>query len=210
MYNAGEAEKGVIKPDFNRSVRIDFKGAKITSDTGVLMLREVDERFDIIGPMEDDIEDSRSPRHTRHSIVQMIRQRVYQIAAGYEDCNDADHLRIDPALRLAIDKGQDCVSRQTLERSCHLGFSFGPSLSDGAWLWLAWSWFAWKDFVFDMGDCGLVCTDCVLGGSRPLFLPFSWPRKRLDYSDGGLIRSMKSDLRLGNVGRAACRTISDY
>jgi hypothetical protein len=114
MYDAGEAEKGVIRPEFNRSVRIDFKGAKITSDTGVLMLREVDERFDIIGPMEDDIVDSRSPRHTRHSIVQMIRQRVYQIAAGYEDCNDADHLRIDPALRLAIDKGHDPGAGQSM------------------------------------------------------------------------------------------------
>jgi hypothetical protein len=114
MYDAGEAEKGAIRPEFNRSVQIDFKGAKITSDIGVLMLRKVDERFDIIGPMEDDIDDSRSPRHTRHTIVQMIRQRVYQIAAGYEDCNDADHLRIDPALRLAIDKGHDPGAGQSM------------------------------------------------------------------------------------------------
>jgi hypothetical protein len=79
MYDAGEAENGAIRLEFNRSVQIDFKGAKITSNAGVLMLREVDERFDIIGPMEDDFNDSRSPRHTRHNIVQMIRQRVYQI-----------------------------------------------------------------------------------------------------------------------------------
>ncbi len=46
MYDAGEAEKGVIKPEFNRSVLIDFKGVKIISDAGVLMLMEVDERFD--------------------------------------------------------------------------------------------------------------------------------------------------------------------
>ena len=69
MYDAGEAEKEVIRPDFNRSVQLDFRGTKITSDTGVLMLREVDERFDIIDPMEDDIDDSRFPFHTRHSIV---------------------------------------------------------------------------------------------------------------------------------------------
>ena len=100
MYGCGEAQKGVIKHEFNRSVMIDFKGAKITSDAGVLMLREVDERFDVIGPMEDDIDDSRSPHHTRHTIVQIVRQRVYQIAAGYEDCKDADHLRIDRAIRL--------------------------------------------------------------------------------------------------------------
>ena len=40
----------------------------------------------------------------KHSLVQMVRQRVYQIAAGYEDCHDADYLRIDPALRLATGK----------------------------------------------------------------------------------------------------------
>ena len=114
VRNTGEAEKGAIKPDFNRSVMIGFKGAKITSDAGVLMLREVDERFGIIGPMEKSIDDSRYLSHTRHSIVQMIRQRVYQIAAGYEDCNDADHRRIDPAIRLAIGKDDDKGAGQSM------------------------------------------------------------------------------------------------
>ena len=68
-------------------------------------------------PWGDCLEDLRCPKHTRHSLVQMIRQRVYQIAAGYEDCNDADYLRIDPALRLGIGKdhkvgaGQSMLSR---------------------------------------------------------------------------------------------------
>ncbi len=53
MHGYGEAEKGVIEPEFNRSVLIDFKGAKITSDAGVLMLKEVDERFDVIGKDHD-------------------------------------------------------------------------------------------------------------------------------------------------------------
>ena len=48
--------------------------------------------------------DNRSASHSKHSFEQMIRQRVYQIAAGYEDCNDADYFRVDPALRLAIGK----------------------------------------------------------------------------------------------------------
>jgi hypothetical protein len=65
-------------------------------------MREIDDRFRIIDPLQDCLEDLRSPNHTKHSLVQMVRQRVYQIAAGYEDCNDADFLRIDPALRLAL------------------------------------------------------------------------------------------------------------
>jgi hypothetical protein len=74
----------------------------------------VDERLDILGPMEDSIDDSRSPSHTRHTIIQIIRQRVFQIAAGYEDCNDADHLRIDPVLRLAIGKERDPGAGQSM------------------------------------------------------------------------------------------------
>ncbi|MBU4356035.1 MAG: transposase [Proteobacteria bacterium] len=96
MLDSGESQKEVIRPDFNR--------AKITSDFGFLLLREIDERFKIIDPRKDCLADLRSPTHTKHSLVQMVRQRVYQIAAGYEDCHDADYLRIDPALRLAIGK----------------------------------------------------------------------------------------------------------
>jgi len=104
MLASGEAQKGGIRPDFNRAIRIDFQGATISSDTGFILLREIDERFRIIDPMKDCLEDLRSPTHTRHYLVQMVLQRVYQIAAGYEDCNDADFLRIDPALRLATGK----------------------------------------------------------------------------------------------------------
>jgi len=85
---------------------IDFQGATISSNSGFIMLREVDEHFRIIDPMGECLEDLRSLAHTKHSFVQMVRQRVYQIAAGYEDCNDADFLPIGPALRLAIGKDQ--------------------------------------------------------------------------------------------------------
>ncbi len=85
MLGDGGSPKDALRPDFNRSILVDFRGAKISSDTGFLLLREMDERFDIIGPMDDCLEDPRSPMHTKHSLVQMIRQRVYQIAAGYED-----------------------------------------------------------------------------------------------------------------------------
>ena len=113
MLDSGESRKEVIRPDFNRAIMIDFQGAKITSDVGFLLLREIDDRFKIIDPMQDCLEDLRSHSHTKHSLVQMVRQRVYQIAAGYEDCNDADYLRIDPALRLAIGKDQQVGAGQS-------------------------------------------------------------------------------------------------
>jgi hypothetical protein len=84
VLDSGESRKEVIRPDFNRAIMIDFQGATISSDVGFLLVREIDERFRIIGPMGDCLEDLRSPAHTKHALVQMVRQRVYQIAAGYE------------------------------------------------------------------------------------------------------------------------------
>ena len=98
-------------------------------------MREIDDRFKIIDPMGECLEDLRSPAHTKHSLVQMVRQRVYQIAAGYEDCNDADFLRVDPALRLAL--GQDHrlgASQSMLSRLENdvLGNAMGLEALDGA------------------------------------------------------------------------------
>ena len=93
---------------------IDFQGAKITSDVGFLLMREIDDRFKIIAPMGDCLEDPRSSTHSKHSLVQMIRQRIYQIGAGYEDCNDADFLRKDPALRLALGKDHQAGAGQSM------------------------------------------------------------------------------------------------
>ena len=78
MFDSGENQKEVIRPDFNRAIMIDFQGAKITSDVGLLLMREIDDRFKIIAPMGDCLEDLRSPAHTKHSLVQMIRQRIFQ------------------------------------------------------------------------------------------------------------------------------------
>ena len=113
MHGSGEEQRETIRPEFNPAIMIDFQGAKITSDTGFLLLREIDERFGILGPIESELEDTRSWVHSKHTQLQMVRQRIYQIAAGYEDCNDADFLRIDPALRLAIGKGDEAGAGQS-------------------------------------------------------------------------------------------------
>jgi hypothetical protein len=107
MHGSGEEQNETIRPEFDRSVMIDFQGAKITSDTGFLLIREKDERFGIMGPIESGFEDAGFWAHSKHSLLQMTRQRIYKMAAGYENCNDADLLRIDPALRLAIGKGDE-------------------------------------------------------------------------------------------------------
>jgi len=135
MLDSGESRKEVIRPDFSRAIMIDFRGAKITSDVGFLLMREIDDRFKIIAPRRYCLDDLRSAAHTKHSLVEMIRQRACQIAASYEDCNDADFLRIDPALRLALGKdhqagaGQSRLSR--LENDI-LGNEAGPQALEAA------------------------------------------------------------------------------
>ncbi len=113
MSGSGEEERETIRPEFNPAIMVDFQGAKITSDTGFLLLREIDERFGILGPIGSELEDTRSWVHSKHTQVQMVQQRIYQIAAGYEDCNDADFMRIDPALRLAICKDDEAGAGQS-------------------------------------------------------------------------------------------------
>jgi hypothetical protein len=78
------------------------------------MRGEIDERFRIIAPMKDCLEDLRSPAHTKHALIQMVRQRVYQIAAGYEDCNDACYLCFYPALWLALGKDHSLGANQSM------------------------------------------------------------------------------------------------
>ncbi len=73
MLGDGGSQKEALRPAFDRSIMIDFRGARISSDTGFLLLREMDERFDIIGPMSDCLEDRRSAVHPTHSLVQMVR-----------------------------------------------------------------------------------------------------------------------------------------
>ena len=114
MNQAGERENSSVIPSFNKTIRIDFRGAKISSDAGVLMLREIDERFNITAPLGDRLDDPRRASHLRHTYVDLTRQRVYQMAAGYEDCNDANHLRIDSALRLALGKDEDYAASQSM------------------------------------------------------------------------------------------------
>jgi hypothetical protein len=113
MRVVGDKQTRTIRPDFDRSISIDFQGAKITSDTGFLLMREIDQRFHILSAAASQVDDPRSRRHTDHSLLQLLRQRVYQVAAGYEDCNDANHLRVDPALRLALGKEHDSGAGQS-------------------------------------------------------------------------------------------------
>jgi hypothetical protein len=77
-----------------------FDGGEITSDAGILLLREAAQRLNLFSRLADCFEDHRDGAHVRHSLADLLNQRVSAMTLGYEDLNDHDALRHDPALRL--------------------------------------------------------------------------------------------------------------
>lgn len=103
----------------SKPVVVEFSAGAQSSDTGLLLLAAVDRRFQVTSRIAGCIPDPRQQAKVRHSMVDLVRQRVFQIAAGYEDCNDADDLRADPALKLScgrLPSGHDLASQPTLSR----------------------------------------------------------------------------------------------
>ncbi len=83
------------------TIRADFKGGEVSSDLGALVLRAVDRRIGLIGRRVQAMGDSRDPRYITHSMHDLLTQRIFQMASGYEDGNDAHALRHDPLFKLA-------------------------------------------------------------------------------------------------------------
>ena len=85
-----------------QAVDVDFKGGTLTSDGGLLLLREVDQRLKLIQRIDRVIPDPRDPLRTAHSQAELLTSRIFGIAAGYEDANDHHYLRRDPAFEVAV------------------------------------------------------------------------------------------------------------
>ena len=86
-------------PDMvSRPVVVDWEGGRITSDGGFVFLREVDERLELTSRLAGCLGDGRDPAKVHHQRIEQFRQRIYQIACGYQDCNDVDFPRGDAAL----------------------------------------------------------------------------------------------------------------
>jgi len=79
----------------------DFEGGELTSDAGLLLIRETERRLDLFRRVAGVIRDARHQGYVRHRLQEMLRQRVFQIIAGYEDADDCDALRNDPAMKMA-------------------------------------------------------------------------------------------------------------
>lgn len=101
-------------------VRLSFDAPEITSDAGGLLLRQLDDRLELTAGFAACLPDERDPTRVVHDRHEQTRQRIYQIALGYEDCNDAEPLRHDPLLKTVCDRVPDdpvgLSSQPTLSR----------------------------------------------------------------------------------------------
>src|SRR5271167_3656205 len=103
-----------------KEITATFDGGQLSSDGGVLILREIEKRLGISAMLTACVPDARDQSRVIHTHADMVRARVFAIASGYEDCDDLDALRADPAFKMACGRlpetGKDLMSQPTLSR----------------------------------------------------------------------------------------------
>jgi Transposase DDE domain group 1 len=123
-------QKLLFQEHGSRAVEAAFDGGMITSDGGALLLRELELKQPIVGDFAHCFIDHRDPGSIEFRVEELLRQRVFGLALGYEDLNDHDKLRVDPLLallcgradvrgadrRCAVDKGKPLAGKSTLNR----------------------------------------------------------------------------------------------
>ena len=96
----GEAKKKALKVGFDNRVRLEFHGAEISSDGGLLAIRDFDQSFLLTELAAGELSETRSGQNIRHEVHSLLRQSVYSRLAGYEDVNDAERMAQDPVMRM--------------------------------------------------------------------------------------------------------------
>ena len=98
----GEAKKRAFRVRFDSKLKLEFHGAKVTSDAGLLAYRELDDVFGLTEIGAAHLFDPRRGRNTQHSNTALARQSIFGRLGGYKDTNDADRMRFDPAMRYVV------------------------------------------------------------------------------------------------------------
>jgi hypothetical protein len=111
----GEAKEPPLRPTFDRRIKLEFHGAKLTSDGGLLAYRELDDALGLTDTAITKLLDGRRGKNTRHELSGLFRQSVFGRLAGYEDVNDAERLARDPAMRTIV--GRDEFDRAAASSS---------------------------------------------------------------------------------------------
>jgi hypothetical protein len=98
----GEADTGALRLDFDHRLLLQFRGSAITSDAGLLPYRELDDAVGLTETGANTLADARTGKNGRHRLAGLLRQSIFGRLAGYEDVNDANRLRRDPAMRWVV------------------------------------------------------------------------------------------------------------
>jgi hypothetical protein len=98
----GESDREGLRLDFDRRLKLEFHGATVTSDAGLLAFRELDDALGLTALAADLLTDPRTGKNGRHTLLALFRQAVFGRLAGYEDVNDADRLGRDAAMRWIV------------------------------------------------------------------------------------------------------------
>lgn len=109
----------LFKDISNKKIEVDFNGGEVSSDAGLLFLREVESRIGLISKMTNCLQDRRHPGYVKHQFLDLLKQRIFQIACGYEDGNDSNELRNDPIMKIACERLPDdeaLASQPTISR----------------------------------------------------------------------------------------------
>ncbi len=120
--NIPEVSKTILNlfPIQQKSLELTYSGEKISSDGGLLILKEIDNQTGIIDGFKNCIQDNRDQRYIDHTVKDILSQRIFQIAAGYEDANDCNALKDDAIMKLCSDKlpenDGDLSSQSTMSR----------------------------------------------------------------------------------------------
>jgi Transposase DDE domain group 1 len=102
-HQTGESNDGtLLRLDFDRRLMLQFRGSVITSDAGLLAYRELDDALGLSAMAGDALSDARTGKNGQHALAGLFRQSVFGRLAGYEDVNDAERLRHDPAMRWIV------------------------------------------------------------------------------------------------------------
>jgi hypothetical protein len=111
----GEACQEALRVDFDRSLKLEFRGARVSSDSGLFPFRDLDEAAQLTESSVSELFDFRTGINIRHVMTALLRQSIYSRLAGYEDVNDAERLRVDPVMRHIV--GGRAVDRDAASTS---------------------------------------------------------------------------------------------
>ena len=115
VRTAGETRGGVLRLDFDRRLKLEFHGSKVTSDAGLLPYRELDDALGLTDMAGDMLTDTRRGKNARHGLAGQFRQSLFGRLGGYDDVNDADRLSLDPVMRWIV--GGHAVMKQAASTS---------------------------------------------------------------------------------------------